>query len=110
MIVEFKLINGKVPYFIDKYLPYKIKGLNEVKDNDRYLGIVTDRPDEYIPSDLVELTEEEAKTLIKTAKVYEPKEEELNIGEEKVELSDSSKVELLNKKFKFSKEPIILLK
>lgn len=91
MIVEFKLHNGKVPYFIDKYLPYKVKGLNETKDNDRYIGTVK-KTDDYIPNTLVEITKKQAEELIKTAKITKTDEKEKTI-----KLTNEEKIEKLNK-------------
>lgn len=96
MIVEFKLHNGKVPYFIDKYLSYKVKGLNSEKENDRYIGTVKSNSSEYIPDTLVELTKEQATELIKTAKIA--KIDKTDKKEKSIELTDKEKITLLEEK------------
>ena len=48
-LVEFKLHNGKLPYFIEERLPY----LN----GPRYIGITFDDKDCYVPKTLIDVTE-----------------------------------------------------
>jgi hypothetical protein len=88
MLVEFKLHNGKVPYFIKDYLSYKVKGLNK-ENNDRYLGVTVSSDAEYIPETLVELTEEQFIEQLKTAKITNDEG-----TDENVELTDEEKEEI----------------
>jgi len=92
ILIEFKLHNGKVPYFVKDYMSYKTKGMNTLdnkdKNNNRYLGIARDGDDEYLPDTVKILLEEEFKILIKTAAISKAS---IDMGKTAEELTEVEK-------------------
>jgi len=108
ILIEFKLHNGKVPYFVKDYLSYKTKGINTLeteKGNNRYLGIARSNKDEYLPLEVVILSKNNFKTLYITAKIYKYSG---ILGEGKIKLTDEEKI-ILAEEFisKYDREIII---
>ena len=62
MYIEFKLYAGRVPYFIDKYLPYVI--------NSRYYGTAVQDDTNYIPDSITKLTKEQLETVLTNASLF----------------------------------------
>lgn len=72
-LVEFKLHNGKLPYFIEERLPY----LN----GPSYIGITFDDKDCYVPKTLIDVTEEDLTKRVK----------DLNMESDSSEIQDDKK-------------------
>ena len=75
ILIEFKLHNGKIPYFVKDYMSYQVEGKENLGTNrrNRYLGIARrdENNDEYLPNTVIRLTKEEFKTCLKSANIKE---------------------------------------
>lgn len=75
ILIEFKLHNGQVPYFVKEYMSYVVEGKENLATGkkNRYLGVArkNDGNDEYLPSTVIQLTEEDLRNCLKTASIKE---------------------------------------
>ena len=61
MYIEFKLFNGKVPYFVKDYFGYEI--------NSKYYGVTIDDETCYLPETVIRLTEVQFRDILLQAKM-----------------------------------------
>ena len=62
MYIEFKLYAGRIPYFIEKHIPYVI--------NSRYYGTAVKDDTNYIPDSIAKLTKEQLEDVLTKATLF----------------------------------------
>ena len=87
MYIEFKLYAGRIPYFIEKHIPYVI--------NSKYYGTAIQDDTNYIPDSITKLTKEQLETVLTNASLFKQVDSTNPMEPIFVEMTTAGKIALI---------------